>query len=595
MHLVLIETSGNQNYIFATNKLRENVGASDLTFRAGSQWVLDAVRNVTGKDNLWADDSGDRRRNLCDNTKNPPIESGVPVEVVTATSGKALLLINDRKIGQQIITQVTTRALKEAPGLDICGVISDDFDWSNVKLDDVMCAVRLKLEQQRTSRPGPAMRFLRLPIIMDCASSGYPAAKWHCEDKNDQEARSIASICKWQAKRSYEARMQTRDLGKRDVDLAKNIGELEKVCEWVAVIHSDGNGLGEIFLKFGRNAGCLDAKGNRDYVKKFRRFSIALDVCAEKAFLTALDKMIRIRPNVWYKMPIVPILLGGDDMTIVCDGRVALQFTRDYLQAFEDETAKSHEIFEKGSPNSPDDLHDIVAEIAHVALNLPDRGTSRLSACAGIAIIKPHYPFFSAYDLAEELIGSAKNGVKKRVLNQDENSNGRAFPWPCSALDFHVLYDSTTSELDAIRSRLTKDGGKTRLWARPYVVTGSAKLNGATETGQGWAAKHQWKELEDRVNVILRTDENEAGRRALPNSQLHDLRAGLFLGEAGADARYQLISHRYESLFLKAFEERSGTLFFEDQDSWDWTGKATKLLDAMDAANFWVEERAKNR
>jgi hypothetical protein len=588
MNLVLIETSGNQDYIFSTNKLRENVGASELTWRAGARWVLDAVKSEeVGGPKLWANDAKERRQNLLNSEKNPPVGPGNPVEVITATSGKALLLVDTKKTGQEIIKQVTICALQDAPGLDICGVISGEFDWDKDVLDKVMDEVRIAIEQQRTSRPGPAMRFLRLPIIRDCASSGYPAAKWHAEDENDQEARSNASICKWQARKKYEDRMATLELAKRKVNFARNIDEMEKICEWIAVIHSDGNGLGEIFLKFGQHAGCSDASHNRDYVKKLRRFSIALDVCAEKAFYAALDKMIERKFDAWVKLPILPILLGGDDMTIICDGQAALQFTHDYLQAFEKETGESHELFEKGSPQSEDDLKDIVAQIAYEAFK--DR---RLSACAGIAIVKPHYPFFSAYDLAAELIDSAKDKVKAHVVKDDGN---RHRPWPCSALDFHALYDSTASELEAIRSRLVKDGGQTRLWARPYVVTSSRNLSGATEAGQDWAADHHWKELEARIDAILKTDENDEGRRALPNSQLHDLRTGLFLGEKGADARYQLISHRYENLSLKAFEERPDTLFFEDKDNSDWTGKATKLLDAMDAANFWVEKESKNK
>ena len=125
MHLVLLETSGNQNFIFSTNKLRENIGASELTYRAGTQWVMDAVADITRNQQDF-NNSEQLRAALLDQTFNRSIEiTDVQVEVIIATSGKALILVKDRELGKQIIRTVTTRALKQAPGLDICGVISD--------------------------------------------------------------------------------------------------------------------------------------------------------------------------------------------------------------------------------------------------------------------------------------------------------------------------------------------------------------------------------------------------------------------------------------------------------------------------------------
>ena len=107
MFLVLIETSGNQNYIFSTNKLKENIGASELTYRAGTNWVLEAVEQASKSNKcLSLFTTGKQLRdNLLDNKLNPPIDTtnDVEIEVIVATSGKALLLTKEKSTAQKII------------------------------------------------------------------------------------------------------------------------------------------------------------------------------------------------------------------------------------------------------------------------------------------------------------------------------------------------------------------------------------------------------------------------------------------------------------------------------------------------------------
>ena len=89
-YLVLLETGGNQRYIFATNKLRENVGASELTLQSCAEWTRKALR--------------------------PGITE------VLFTSGKAYAQADSEARAKEFIREVTRRALKDAPGLDLSGV-----------------------------------------------------------------------------------------------------------------------------------------------------------------------------------------------------------------------------------------------------------------------------------------------------------------------------------------------------------------------------------------------------------------------------------------------------------------------------------------
>ncbi len=118
------------------------------------------------------------------------------------------------------------------------------------------------------------------------------------------------------------------------------------------------------------------------------------------------------------EVPVLPLVLGGDDLTILCDGQYALKFTKDFLEQFERETAclnrtqelkdlKKDKLFaelvEKLRIEVSGESKDIIPYIANRAF-----GVDRLGICAGVAIVKPHYPFHQAYKLAKQLLESAK-------------------------------------------------------------------------------------------------------------------------------------------------------------------------------------------
>jgi hypothetical protein len=578
MFLVLIETSGNQNYIFSTNKLKENVGASELTYYAGTIWVLEALE-IVSKSNILRNGQ-QLRDNLLDPTVNPRIETenDVKVEVIVATSGKALLLTKERKVAKEIIQYVTYKALKDSPGLDICGVIHE-FDWEKDTLGEVNFKIHQKFATVRSQKPSPDLRFMRLPMIDECSTSGLPASQLDTYKQDAQDTSVLRSEVSC-SKRQYSSKgfIRIQDFLNRkntNIKLARSLRyldeelkerglsddfqeglnyeeKLNRQLEWLAVVHADGNGLGEIFLNFGKYI-----KSNRDYVDQYRKFSIALDQCTEQAFLSSLKIFESENDGL---IPVIPLILGGDDLTALCDGKFAIKFTHEFLLNFEKET------------QSQEHLDGIIPQIAKQAL-----GVERLSACAGIAIIKRKFPFSVAYELSEKLMQSAKE-VKVKVTYSETNK-----PYPCSAFDFHVLHDSSNVDFKSIRSKLELKNQK--LYNRPYVVTNEDKLQ---ETqGLEWARFHQFYKLEEKVKVLVAKDEED---NLLPNNQIHDLRAGLFLGKTIADARYLLIRDRYRHQGIIILAGSENSLFQKEPDSGiDITG----LLDAMDAAEFLnLEEKS---
>jgi len=170
----------------------------------------------------------------------------------------------------------------------------------------------------------------------------------------------------------------------------------------IAIIHADGNGLGAIVPKLG---------------DKLSHFSTKLNDATTAAFNNAKTETMEVRK----------IILGGDDMTVVCNANDALEFTKNFLYQFEEETKKIQE--------------------------LNDVGFKKLTACAGIAYCNEKFPFHYAVDLAEALCNATKKHAKKLVENTE-------IPAP-SSLMFHNVQSSNFQSWDKfIKDELTIQNDK---------------------------------------------------------------------------------------------------------------------------------------
>lgn len=543
--LVLLETSGNQDYIFASNRQRELLGASYLTWASTAEVVPALLANEPA------------------------------VRPVFVTSGKAILIAPGKNAARRVIFAATSRALADAPGLDLRGVFAPlgRAATPGGTARDAHAAVLELFRRMEATRAGfapPAQRLPGIPPQARCASTGLPAAGI-VTPKDDPAAkgtgeRAVAALTCAKLDIVWDARGQ---LGQRFQDITmRTQAELEESIKaldrapWIAVIHADGAGVGQIFMRFDRMVPGGPDSPAEAYFAALGKFSAALDACGIRALRAAIgaietiDDAASALPSRARRVPVVPLVQGGDDLTALCLGRHALPFAAAYLRHFEQETA------------ADPDVGPLAAAAQH--------GDRRLSACAGVAVVGAHFPFHLAYEMAVDLEDGAKRAVKRRVTD----AQGRRLP--CSALDFHLHYDASGAALATIREKLVAADGAW-LHNRPYVVTDLALLANATDGARSWAAAHHIATLEAAATACGFTQEREGDAGTLPSAPLHLLRSRCFAGKAVADAALAAISARRT---VPRSLAPTGTSVFEAQHEDGATRFVTRLLDAIDAARL---------
>ena len=233
----------------------------------------------------------------------------------------------------------------------------------------------------------------------------------------------------------------------------------------VGVVHVDGNGVGAIMRDLGEafntvEVGLSNLKTASYWRKEnpctpdedniFQWFVMEVNYRLDgvvKAAVAAAWKDIEDYAHGRKAPPVVPVLVGGDDLTVYVEGKFAIPFAESYVRHYEQLTGE-------------DELLKQLAVVAGAETPGP------LTASAGVAIVGRNFPFHIAYDLAEELVSRGKKLGKKPGTV------------PCSTINFHVLRDATVLDPD---DTLDEYKGRTQ---RPFLVGHYApdRIGNATTT-----------------------------------------------------------------------------------------------------------------
>jgi len=487
--LVVVDTVGIQPYIFGSNRLRENVGASHLVHMATGGWLFaEPERLLPRRHNI---EQGALLESLHIETEE------IDAEVIYAGGGNTAILFRIPDDATAFARKLSERVLCEAPGLDVV-LVQQSFKWQQSLAQTLKDAFK-RLGRQKAEREFD-QPLLGLGVTAACRSTGLVA---NDEAQEPGEAGYIplssSAYAKWQQNEPAKWRLRNELLQVKDKkvstaadfdfpDQFDQLGRTSGNQSYIAVVHADGNSMGERFDALGDTYCKWSGDGNREYIKKLRELSNTVNQIGQDALAAVVRKVWEWNETVIDEKPLLepfvddqgqkylsirPVVFGGDDVTFVCDGRIGLWAAQIFLEHFSQRMIED----EKGKKQP-------------------------VRAAAGVAIVKVHYPFARAYNLSEQLSKRAKTEFGRQQ----------------NALDWHIAQSGLFGTLAEMRAREYQeqddDEGKVvqSLLMRPMAV-------GATT--ESWRT---WKNFV-KLSHTLRNREQWSRNKVL------DLREALTIGE----------------------------------------------------------------
>lgn len=496
MTAILIEVTSIQQYIFSSNKLKENIGASFIIENklfAKSGLLDEILKNEFGvvfDINNWKDGN--------------PINNNAKCEIGYGGGGNTLIFFKDYDDAINVIEKFSISALKFFPSLKLNFGIKKDFNLTKYKSEFQELLKDLK---KRKAENYIITNYPKSGITADC-----PLSNENAEFLLDEKFISIVSKTKLLAAeelKNFEKNKMSILFQNYEIpDEIDKMGQ-PKEGSYIAVVHVDGNGMGRIFSEI-------------ETIEELRKKSALVSKKVKSAMDQLINHLIYLKTMEWFcekypgkLLPIRPIVVGGDDVTFICEGRLGVYLAEKFIEYYFDENERN-----KGIENKE---------------RLMD------GACAGVAIVKSHFPIYKSVKLAEELCGEAKKQSREN---------------PGSYLSFYYSSTTFSGELKELRKK-THRFNDSSLYYGPYKLFEEDKII-SIEKLKTCIYQFKTKWPRNKVMVLRKTI-------------------------TGSDSLQKLFENEIEQIGLKLPLD------------WNkiWSNKETPFFDAIELMDFYFDELLK--
>jgi hypothetical protein len=501
--LTAIDLARIQQYVFSSNRLRDVLAASYAVEQA-----LDPAKGLQAPEGA----------------------------VILAGGGNALLQFESLGVTREWTRDFTRRLQQIAPGIEVV-IAHRPFDPGH--LAQAWLSLHADLARQKLERR-PSVPQAGLSVTATCAVTGLPASAV------DEDGQLVSSRIELLRSRIQDSKNRWKRFLPAELENAPDwtvafpddldeLGRSPGETSLIGVVHVDGNGVGELIRQWLCRR--VDAPDKR-VQQEAQEWSSALRRLAEDVLSRLVGRItacIRLERQQVSRtdgtrlvgqpeelsfplhqingvrevfLPLRPIVLGGDDMTFVADGRIALDLAVAAIREFEKNSVPH--LGENGLP-----VH--------------------ITACAGVALVRSHAPFYRAYEAAKILCSSAKSARK------EARDDGGWVDWMVGTF---LSAQSVKEWLAAYRASNLK------LTMRPYPVTRAVNRRSwdwldlevlgpgpLTQPEQGFRGDLAWRLSRNRVKQLgaLTREGPEAVRRQLSvwRATQPDLKLPGGLGEDG--------------------------------------------------------------